>query len=44
MIAEKITAVARRWFFHSEKSATSAIIAQRSGIVKPYANWRSASS
>jgi hypothetical protein len=35
MIAEKITAVARRRVFHSEKSATSAIIAQSSGIGEP---------
>lgn len=35
MIAEKITAVARRCVLHSEKSATSAIIAQRSGMVNP---------
>ena len=39
-IAEKTMPVARRLFFHSERSANSDIIDQSKGMVKPYANWR----
>ena len=39
-MAENTIPVARRPFFHSEKSATSAIMAHSSGIVNPYTNCR----